>query len=139
MSTAHINFLRWSSWASLVVPLIAYVLCSEVSTGHFFSHAPLYGRNIPLLRHYAFLVSTIIGGLVLLGDVGFKRWLLLWLPLVSLLLTYLLYVGALEFEAGQQGLAEPGRFVHFQRHFDKNVQVANPHLAVWWGVNAFPF
>jgi hypothetical protein len=91
MSAPHKTFLTWSSWASLVAPLIAYVLCSAVSTGHLFSHAPLYGRNIPLLRHYAFLVSIIIGAFVLLGDIGFKRWWLFWLPLVSLILTYLLY------------------------------------------------
>src|ERR1039457_4862297 len=92
MSTSHINFLRWSSWVSLVVPLVAYALCSEVSTGHLFSLTPTYGRSFPLLRHYAFLVSTIIGAFVLLGDIGFRRWWLFWLPLVSLILTYLLYV-----------------------------------------------
>jgi hypothetical protein len=80
------------SWASLVVRLIAYVLCSEVSTQHLFWHAPLYGRNVGLLRRYAFLVSTIIGCLVLLGDFGFKRWRLFWLPFVSLTLTYLLCI-----------------------------------------------
>lgn len=78
------------------MPLIAYVLCSEVSTGHLFLHAPPYGRNVVLLRRYAFLVSTVIGGFVFLGDVGFKRWRLFWLPLVSLILTYLLYVETAE-------------------------------------------
>src|SRR5438309_4197470 len=92
MSTSPSNFLRWSSWSSLVVPLIAYALCSEVSTGHLFLHAPPYGRNVGLLRHYAFLVSTIVGAFVLLGDVGFKRRWLFWLPLVCLILTCLLYM-----------------------------------------------
>lgn len=94
MRTSHKTFLTWSSLASLAVPLIAYVLCSEVSTGRFFYHAPPWGRNVGFLRHYAFLVSAIIGVVVLLGDVGLKRWWLSWLPLMSLIFTYLLYIEA---------------------------------------------
>ena len=94
MRTSHKISLAWLSLVSLAVPLVAYVLCSEVSTSHLFLHAPPWGRNVGLLRHYAFLVSAIFGVVVLLGDVGFKRWWLFWLPLVSLILTYLLYVKA---------------------------------------------
>lgn len=94
MSTSRINLLKWSSLASLAVPLIAYVLCSEISTSHLFFHAPPWGRNVGLLRDYAFLVSAIIGVVVLLGDVGFKRWWLFWLPLAGLILTYFLYIEA---------------------------------------------
>ena len=87
-STSHISFFRWSSWASLVVPLIANVLFLKSS--HFwFSPEPFHSEI--LMRHYAFMVSTIIAVLILLADVGFKQWRLFWLPLVSLMLTYLLY------------------------------------------------
>lgn len=86
--------LTWLSLASLVVPLVAYVLCSEVSTSHIFFHAPLFGRNVGLLRLYAFLSSAIFGVVVLLVDVGFRRWRLFWLPLVSLTLTCLLFIEA---------------------------------------------
>ena len=94
MRTSHKTFLTWLSLASLAVPLVTYVMCSEVSTSHLFFHAPPWGHNVGLLRHYAFLVSAIFGVVVLLGDVGFKRWWLFWLPLVSLTLTYLLYIEA---------------------------------------------
>ena len=94
MRTSHKTFLTWLSLASLAVPLVAYVLCSEVSTSHVFFHAPPWGRNVGLLRHYVFLGSAIFGVVVLLGDVGFRRWCLFWLPLVGLTLTYLLYVEA---------------------------------------------
>jgi hypothetical protein len=76
------------------MPLIAYVLCSEFSTRHLFFHAPPWGQNVGWLRHYAFLASAIIGVIVFVGDVGFKRWWLLWLPLASLILTNLLYIEA---------------------------------------------
>jgi hypothetical protein len=86
--------LTWLSLASLVVPLVAYVLCSEVSTSHILFHAPLFGRNVGLLRFYAFLSSAIFGVVILLADVGFRRWRLFWLPLVSLTLTSLLFIEA---------------------------------------------
>ena len=90
----RVDFLRWSSWASLALPLLAYVLCSEVSTRHLFFHAPPWGQNVSSLRFAAFLTSAIIGALILLGTVAFKRWRLLLFPLASLMLTYLLYVQA---------------------------------------------
>src|ERR1017187_622426 len=95
MSTSHIKFLKWSSWASLVVPLIAYVLCKQAFTHHWFSHGTW--RDVVLVRRYAFLVSSIIGSLVLLRDAGSKQWRLFWLPLASLILTYLLYIETAEF------------------------------------------
>lgn len=76
------------------MPVIAYILCSEVSTGHLCLQQPAHGRNVILLRHCAFLVSAIVAVLVFMGDVGFKRWRSIWLPLAGLLLTYLLYVEA---------------------------------------------
>jgi hypothetical protein len=97
MSILHSHFLKWASWASLVAPFIAYVLCSEVSTGHLFIHAPPYGQNVGLLVLCAFLVSAMVGVFVLLADVGFKRWRFFWLPLAGLILTYLLFVKALWF------------------------------------------
>jgi hypothetical protein len=96
-STSHVRLLRWSSWVSLLVPFIAYVLCSEASTGHLILQVPPYGRNVGLLRHYAFLASTIIASSVLVADVGFKRRRLIWLPLASLILTYFLYNETLKF------------------------------------------
>jgi len=97
MDTSRINVLRWSSWASLALPVVAYILCSEVSTSHLFFHAPPWGQNVVMLRQYAFLGCAVIGAIVLLGDIGFKRWNLFWLPLVSMVLTYLLYVEAARF------------------------------------------
>jgi len=92
MSISRGNFLKWSSWASLIAPFIAYVLCSVVSTGHLFFHAPPWGNNVGWLRLCVFLVSTIVGVFVLLADVVFKRWCLFWLPLAGLILTYLLFI-----------------------------------------------
>jgi len=94
MNASLTNRLRWYSWMSLLLPIVAYVVCSEASTGHLFFHQPSHGRNVGQLRHYAFLVSMIIGSVVLLGDIGFKRWRLFWLPFVSLIFTYLLYIEA---------------------------------------------
>jgi hypothetical protein len=94
MDKPHLNVLKWSSWASLVVPLVGYALCSLNSTGHLLVHAPPWGRSVGVLRVYAFLVSATIGFIVLLGDVGFRRWRLCWLPLAGLILTYLLYAEA---------------------------------------------
>lgn len=88
------KLLLWSSWLSLLVPLVAYILCSEVSTGHLFLHSPPYGRNVVVLRDYAFLVSAVVGGLVFLANVRFRQWKLLWVPLVSMALTCLLYTAA---------------------------------------------
>jgi hypothetical protein len=99
MRTSHKTFLTWLSLASLAVPLVAYVMCSEVSTSHLFFHAPPWGRNVGLLIHYSFLVSAIIGVIILLGDVGFRRWWLALLPLLSLIFTYLLYIQAAWFFA----------------------------------------
>ena len=79
------------------MPLIAYGLCSEVSTGHLFFSQPPYGRNVVLLRRYAFLASAIIAALVFPGDAGFKRRGLIWLPFVSMALTYWFYVEAAVF------------------------------------------
>jgi hypothetical protein len=87
----------WSSWLSLALPFVAYILCSEFSTGHLCFHAPQFGRSVGFIRFYAFLVSAVVGVLVLLGDVSFKHWKLLWLPLVSLAFTYLLFVEAAMF------------------------------------------
>lgn len=88
------RLLQWASWVSLVAPLLAYVLCSMVSTGHLFVHPPPSGRNVGLLRFCAFLVSAVINVLVLLGDAGLKRWRLSWLPLAGLALTCWLYLQA---------------------------------------------
>jgi hypothetical protein len=93
-SISRTDFLRWSSWASLALPLVAYVLCSEFSTSHLIFHAPAWGHNVVLLRHYAFLASAVVGIAILLGDIRFKQWYLLWLPVASLAFTYLLYVEA---------------------------------------------
>jgi hypothetical protein len=71
MSTSNFNLFRWASWASLVVPLIANLLCRESS--HFwFSPEPFHSAVV--MRHYGFMVSTIIGFFVFFGDVGFKQW-----------------------------------------------------------------
>jgi len=91
MDTSRINFLKWSSWASLILPLLAYGLCSAVSTGHLFFHAPSAGISVGRLRYYAFLVSAIIGGFALIGDIGFKQRRLFLLSLLGLVLTYSLY------------------------------------------------
>jgi len=95
MSMSRVNFLRWSSWASLVLPFMAYVLCREAYTQQWFSRGTWH--DVVLVRHYAFLVSAIIGASIVLGDVGFKRWRLFWLPLASLAFTYLLYVETVKF------------------------------------------
>ncbi len=86
--------MRWLSWASLALPFIAYVLCSLVSTGHLWLHAPPWGRNVDLLRDCAFLVCAVMGVLALCANLGSKRWSLLWLPAGELALTYLLFTEA---------------------------------------------
>jgi hypothetical protein len=95
MSMSRVNFLKWSSLASLVLPLMAYVLCWEAFTQQWFSRGTWH--DVVLVRHYAFLVGAIIGASILLGDVGFKQWRLFWLPLVSLAFTYILYVETFKF------------------------------------------
>jgi hypothetical protein len=90
---SRINLFKWASWVSLVVPLIANILVEDSSSFLFFSPEPF--QNALLIQHYAFLISAIFGISVFLADVAFKRWRLFWLPLVSLILTYLLY-----FESG---------------------------------------
>lgn len=97
MTASRRNFLIWASWLSLVLPLVSFVICSEVSTGHLIFHHPLYGHNVGPLRYYAFLLTAIFGLLVLLADLGSKRWWLLWLPLASFGLTWWLYQAALDF------------------------------------------
>ncbi len=92
MNPSKINFLKWSSWASLALPLTAYILCSEASTGQLLLHRPVGGRNIGLLPLVTFLVSGIFGLTVLLETIKFKQWRLFWLPLASLILTCLLFV-----------------------------------------------
>lgn len=86
------KLLLWFSLASLILPFVAYLLCSVFSTGRFFLHAPSYGRNVVLLREYAFLASAIVGGMILLADLRFRWWRLVWLPLASLILTCFLFV-----------------------------------------------
>ena len=80
------------SWASVALPLIAYILCSEVSTGQLLLHRPVGGRNVWLLSLVTFLISGIFGVTVLVKTIEFKRRWLFWLPLASLILTCLLFM-----------------------------------------------
>jgi len=88
------DFLRWSSWASLALPFVAYILCSEASTGRLFLHSPSSGQNVGQFRFDAFVTSAIMGAFILSVTVAFKQWRLLLFPLASLILTYLFYVQA---------------------------------------------
>ena len=47
-----------------------------------------------LIGRCGFLVAAAVGAFVLIGDIGFKRWRFVWLPLVGLAFTYWLYVRA---------------------------------------------
>ena len=87
MSTSHTKFLSWASWASLAVPLIAFVLYRAAYTQQWLST----WHDLFLVRRYTFLVSAIVVAFILFGDVGFKRWRLLWLPLAALVLTCYLF------------------------------------------------
>jgi len=75
------------SWFSLTTPLIAWELCVWSLS---WSHGMPAG-NIFLTRRYAFLASAIFGVYVLIVDAREKRRRLLWLPIVSLVLTVLFY------------------------------------------------
>ena len=97
MNLSRRKILPWASWLSLTLPLVAFLICSEASTGHLMFRHPLFGRNVGTLRHYAFLFTALFGSLVLLADVRCKRWWLLWLPLASFGLTWWLYQAALDF------------------------------------------
>ena len=97
MNPSRRKILVWASWLSLALPLVAFVICSEASTGHLMFHHPLFGRNVGMLRYYTFLLTAVFGSLVMLTDVGCKRWWLLWLPLAGLGLTWWLYQAALDF------------------------------------------
>ena len=89
--------MKWASWGSLALPIVAYVLCSEVSTGQLYLSQPPHGRSVVLLRYFAFLVSALIAAVVLLVDLRLKRWRLAWLPLSSMLVTYCLWAEATVF------------------------------------------
>jgi len=97
MNPSRRKILLWASWLSLALPLVAFVICSEVSTGHLTFHHPLFGHNVGPLRYYAFLLTAIFGSLVLLADLGCKRWWLLWLPLAGLGFTWWFWQATLDF------------------------------------------
>ena len=87
------------SWFSLAAPFIAYGLCILVYYHpDFWSWIP---RIAPMpfeagvaTRRYGFLVTSVIVAFVLFGDIRFKRWRLVWLPLVGLVFAYCLYLWA---------------------------------------------
>jgi len=100
----------------VLTPIVAYALCSELSTGHLFAYRPGHGINVAPLRHHAFLASGIISGAIFLGDIVSRRWGLFWLPLVSLLLTWLLYFEAVSltrFLASAEPAAPPNATIAF--------------------------
>jgi len=101
MSDSRKRYVTLFSWFSLVAPLIVYGLCYLVySWPHPLPRLGTWG--IPIYRYhaevftgrYGFLLAIIVGGLVLLADIGFKRWRLVGLPLVGLAFTCWLYVQA---------------------------------------------
>jgi hypothetical protein len=101
MNELRKRYLTFFSWFSLFAPLIVYGLCYLV-------YSPPYPLDrlgtwgIPsyryegevFTRHYGFLLAIVVGGLVLLADIGFKRWRLVGLPLVGLVFACWLYVQA---------------------------------------------
>jgi hypothetical protein len=101
MNESRKRYLTLFSWFSLVAPLIVYGLCYLVYSWPY--PLPRLGTwGIPsyrydaevFTRNYGFLVAIVVGGLVLLADIGFKRWRLVGLPLVGLLLACWLFVKA---------------------------------------------
>lgn len=106
MTTTRVSMLRWASWASISLPVIAYLFCSEFSTGHLLAYQPSHGVNVVALRHYAFLASGILGAIILGADLVLRHPRLLLLPVASLLLTCWLYSKASSFTRFLEG-AEP--------------------------------
>jgi hypothetical protein len=97
MNESRKKYLTVFSWFSLAAPLIVYGLCYLVYSPHWLMWRVLplgrYGLE-DLTRHYGFLVAAVVGGLVLLADIGFKRWRLVGLPLVGLVFGCWLYLQA---------------------------------------------
>jgi hypothetical protein len=102
MSESRKRYLTLFSWFSLFAPLIVYGLCYLVYSPPYpldrlvwwgvpWGHR--YDAEV-FTRHYGFLVAIVVGGLVLLADIGFKRWRLVGLPLVGLVFACWLYVQA---------------------------------------------
>jgi hypothetical protein len=93
-STRRLTFL---SWFSLAAPLIAYGLCIVA-----FYHPDLWSWipwrepmpfRAPLVtKHYGFLAALVIAILAIFGDIKFKRWRLIGLPVAGLILAYCLYI-----------------------------------------------
>ena len=101
MNDSRTRYLTFFSWFSLAAPFIAYGLCILVYFHPNFWHWILPARIAPMpfmavvhTRHYGFLVATVIAAFVLLGDIRFRRWRLVWLPLAGLMFAYLLYAWA---------------------------------------------
>ena len=98
MNESRKRYLTVFSWFSLAAPLIVYGLCYLV----YSPPCRLMWRVLPVDRsgaealtgRYGFLIAAAVGGLVLLADIGFKRWRLVWLPLAGLVLWYWFYVQA---------------------------------------------
>jgi len=99
MNDSPKRYLTFFSWFSLAAPFIAYGLCIMV-----YFHPDFWSWILPLriapmpfmalvhTRHYGFLVATVIAAFVLFGDIRFRRWRLIWLPLIGLMFAYLLYI-----------------------------------------------
>jgi hypothetical protein len=93
MNASKCNSIRLLSWFGLAAPFIALGLCA-VAFYHPWYDAGGNARNpsVVPIRHYGFMVSSVIGTFALLADIGFRRAWLFLMPLAGLVFTYLLYV-----------------------------------------------
>jgi len=97
MNNSRKRHLTFFSWFSLAAPFIAYGLCI-LAYDHpdLWSwiplNAPMPFKAVFLTRRYGFLVAAVIAACVLFGDIRFRRWRLVWLPLIGLMFAYLLYI-----------------------------------------------
>jgi len=98
MNDSHKRYFTFFSWFSLAAPFIAYGLCFMVYSPpclYIWRILPEDRYNLEVLtRCYGFLVAGVVGGFVLFADIGFKRWLLVWLPVVGLAFGFWLFVQA---------------------------------------------
>jgi hypothetical protein len=81
------RWVGWLSWFSLAVPFVAYLLCVAASRWPY--GMPV--SNVLLIRRYGFLISGMVGALVLVALALMKRPRLAWMPIAGLALSGLLY------------------------------------------------
>jgi hypothetical protein len=95
MKSSKSGFLTFLSWLSLAVPCFAFCLCYAAYSAPYPWISWISGFRagaVTLTWHGAFLIAGLIGVIALFGDIRFRRWRLVWLPVAGLILGVVLYV-----------------------------------------------